>query len=54
MLRPTLGDLGLDSSIPQLLSVGLRIVGPVRVQFLGLGGLVSFFPGKVWDAVYQG
>ena len=54
MFRPTLGNLGIDPSIPQFLPVGLRIVGPVRIQFFGLGGLVSFRPGKVGDAVDQG
>src|SRR5437016_606169 len=54
MLCPTLGYLWLDSPIPQFLSVWFRIVGPVRVQFFRLGGLVSFLPGKVWDAIHQG
>ena len=54
VLAAALGDLGLDPPSPQLLAVGLRIVGAVRVQFLGLAGLVALLPGKVWDAVHQG
>src|ERR1700737_3426665 len=54
MLRPTLRDLWLDSPLPEFLSVWFRIVGPVRIQFFGLGGFVSFLPRKVRDAVHQG
>src|SRR5664279_3013697 len=47
MFGPSLGNLGIDPSIPQFLPVGLRIVGPVRIQFFGLGRLVSFGSGQV-------
>ena len=39
MFRPTLGNLGIDSSISQFLPVGFRIVGPVRIQSFRLNSL---------------
>jgi hypothetical protein len=54
MFRAAFGNLGLDLSIPEFLSVWLRIVGPIGIQFFRPCGVVSVVSSEVWDAVHQG
>src|SRR5262249_36365643 len=38
--RAPWGDLRLDLPLAEFFPVRLRVVGPIRIQLLGLGGLV--------------